>query len=110
MVSMVLRINHLDVVEADSVASALRMFAEGNFDAAIIDIFLDGASGVELITAIRETSPGFPVVAVSGMTPLDFVKQSPDLANVACLQKPFRPTDLLKALNTARTPPAGAAT
>jgi hypothetical protein len=36
------------------------------------------------------------------MTALDFMEQSPHLANVVCLQKPFRPNDLLQALRRAQ--------
>ena len=67
-----------------------------------MDIFLTDTSGLEVITAIRERSPGFPIVAVSGITALDFVGETPGLANVVCLYKPFRPNDLLQALKSAQ--------
>lgn len=103
MVSIVLRVNHFEVVEAESAAAGLKAFGGNSFDAAIVDIFLADASGVDVIAAIRERAPRFPIVAVSGMTALDFVAQSPDLENVACLQKPFRPNDLLQALQSAQS-------
>ncbi|MBR0826816.1 response regulator [Bradyrhizobium manausense] len=103
MVSIVLRVNRYEVVEADSAAAGLKAFDESAFDAAIVDIFLAETSGVEVITTIRERSPGFPIVAISGMTALDFMDQSPDLENVVCLQKPFRPNDLLQALKSAQS-------
>ena len=36
------------------------------------------------------------------MTPLDFVSRTPELSNVVCLQKPFRPNDLMHAIEAAR--------
>jgi DNA-binding response OmpR family regulator len=102
MVAIVLRVNHFEVVEADSGAAGLKAFAENAFDAAIVDIFLGDTSGVEIIATLRERAPGLPVIAVSGMTALDFMEQSPHLANVVCLQKPFRPNDLLQALRKAQ--------
>ena len=36
------------------------------------------------------------------MTPLDFVSRMPELSNVVCLQKPFRPNDLMHAIEAAR--------
>ena len=54
------------------------------------------------MAAIRDRVPGFPIVAVSGMTPLDFMREAPDLAGVVCLQKPFRPNDLLQSLRKAQ--------
>ncbi len=102
MVSIVLRVNHFEVVEAESGAAGLKAFGDAVFDAAIVDIFLDDTSGVDVIAAIRERAPRFPIVAVSGMTALDFMDQSPDLEAVVCLQKPFRPNDLLQALRSAQ--------
>jgi DNA-binding response OmpR family regulator len=107
MVAIVLRVNHYDVVEAESGAAGLKAFSEGVFDAAIVDIFLADTSGVDVMMAIRERVPGFPIVAVSGMTALDFVGEAPDLADVVCLQKPFRPNDLLQALRKAQAAAGG---
>ncbi|WGR74142.1 MULTISPECIES: response regulator [unclassified Bradyrhizobium] len=102
MVAILLRVNRYEVVEAGSGAAGLKAFEENSFDAAIVDIFLGDTSGVDVIATLRECVPALPIVAVSGMTALDFMEQSPHLANVVCLQKPFRPNDLLQALQTAR--------
>jgi DNA-binding NtrC family response regulator len=50
---------------------------------------------------MRERVPDLPIVAISGMTTLDFVSDSPELSNVICLQKPFRPHDLVRAIEAA---------
>lgn len=102
MVAIVLRVNHYDVIEAESGAAGLKAFGENAFDAAIVDIFLADTSGVDVMAAIRERFPAFPIVAVSGMTALDFMGEAPGLAGVVCLQKPFRPNDLLGALKAAQ--------
>ena len=107
MVAIVLRVNHFDVVEAESGAAGLKALSESAFDAAIVDIFLADTSGVDVMATIRERIPGFPIVAVSGMTALDFMGEAPGLADVVCLQKPFRPNDLLQALRKAQTATGG---
>ena len=107
MVAIVLRVNHYDVVEAESGAAGLKAFGEETFDAAIVDIFLADTSGVDVMATIREQAPGFPIVAVSGMTALDFIGEAPGLADVICLQKPFRPNDLLQALRKAQAAAGG---
>ncbi|GMO96581.1 response regulator [Bradyrhizobium sp. TM239] len=107
MVAIVLRVNRYEVAEADSGAAGLKTFAEGSFDVAIVDIFLGDVSGVDVIATLREQAPGLPIVAVSGMTALDFMEQSPHLASVVCLQKPFRPNDLLHALRKAQAAAGG---
>lgn len=102
MISIVLRINHFDIVEAASAAAALKAFEEQSFDLAIVDIFLQGTNGFDLIGTLRERVPDLPVVAISGMTALDFLSESPGLSDVVCLQKPFRPHDLMRAIEAAR--------
>jgi DNA-binding NtrC family response regulator len=102
MIAIVLRVNHFEIVEAANATAALKAIENSSFDLAIVDIFLQGTSGVDLIGMIRERLPNLPVVAISGMTTLDFVTETPELADVVCLQKPFRPNDLVRAIETAR--------
>ena len=102
MISIVLRINQFEVVEASTAEAALKAFEEASFDLAIVDIFLQDANGSDLIGTMRERVPDLPVVAISGMTALDFLSKSPELANVVRLQKPFRPQDLIRATEAAR--------
>ena len=96
MISIVLRINGFEIVEADSAASAAKLFERSSFDLAIVDIFLQGACGSDLIATLRGRVPNLAVVAISGMTSLDF------LSDVVRLQKPFRPADLMRAIEAAR--------
>lgn len=111
MISIVLRIHHYEIIEAESAASAMRLFEGSGFDLAIVDIFLQGTNGSDLIGELRARAPGLPVIAISGMTALDFLSEAPDLSDVVCLQKPFRPPDLMRAIEAARTarPPSGGA-
>ena len=102
MISIVLRIHHFEIVEAESAAAALKLFEEASFDLAIVDIFLQGVCGSDLITTLRERVPDLAVVAISGMTSLDFLSETPELSDVVCLQKPFRPADLMRAIEAAR--------
>jgi DNA-binding response OmpR family regulator len=102
MISIVLRVYRFEIVEAANAAAALKAFEGTSFDAAIVDIFLEGTNGFDLITMMRERVSNLAVVAISGMTALDFVSQSPELNEVVCLQKPFRPNDLMGAIDAAR--------
>jgi DNA-binding NtrC family response regulator len=102
MISIVLRIHRFEIVEAASAEAAIKAFEEARFDLAIVDIFLQGSNGSDLIGTMRERVPDLPVIAISGMTALDFLPTSPELADVVCLQKPFRPNDLMRAIDAAR--------
>jgi DNA-binding response OmpR family regulator len=101
MISIVLRINHFEIVEAANGDAGLKEFENSKFDLAIVDIFLQGTNGFDVISRMRERVPDLPIVAISGMTTLDFVSEWPELANVICLQKPFRPNDLVRAIDAA---------
>ena len=102
MMSMVLRLNRFEVSEAESAKAGLKAFAEESFDAAVVDIFLEDVSGFDLIAAMRERVKDLPVVAVSGMATLEAVARSSELSSVVCLQKPFRPVELIRAIEKAR--------
>lgn len=102
MISIVLRIHHFEIVEAATAEAALSAFEAQDFDLAIVDIFLQGSNGSDLIGTLRERIPDLPVVAISGMTALDFLSESPGLSDVVCLQKPFRPQDLMRSIEAAR--------
>jgi DNA-binding response OmpR family regulator len=101
MISLVLRVHRFEIVEAASGEAALKEFEESNFELAIVDVFLQGTNGLDVIRMMRERVPDFPVIAMSGMTALDFVSASPELANIVCLQKPFRPSELIAAIEGA---------
>ncbi|HEY0803222.1 MAG TPA: response regulator [Steroidobacteraceae bacterium] len=104
VVSLALRVKGFEVVGFESGAAGLAAFAEQPFDLAIVDIFLGGMNGADVIRILRERAPNLPIVAISGVTALDFLSASPELSNVVCLQKPFRPTELLRAIEAAMEP------
>jgi CheY-like chemotaxis protein len=97
-----------DVVAAESGQSGLTKFAQSDFDVVIADLFMPGIDGVTLIKALRKRNPRFPVIAMSGVllgtsgrTALDHLPNISELSDVICLQKPFRPNDLLQAVAAA---------
>jgi DNA-binding response OmpR family regulator len=102
MICMVLRVNHFEVSEAGSAEAGLKMFETSAFDLAIVDVFLQDASGFDVIATMREKRPDLPVVAISGMTSFGVASYSAELSNVVCLQQPFRPHDLIRAIEKAR--------
>ena len=57
---------------------------------------------VEAGSAMREKVLELPVVAISGMTSLDAASHSVELSSLVCLLKPFRPNDLIGAIEAAQ--------
>jgi DNA-binding NtrC family response regulator len=102
MIAIVLRVKQFEVIEAESAAAGLKAFQESAFDLAIIDIFLQDACGFDVMSRMRELAPELPIVAISGMTSPDAAPQSAEMSEIVCLQKPFRPNDLIGAIEEAR--------
>ena len=49
MISIVLRINQFEIVEAATAEAGLTAFEAADFDLAIVDIFLQGTNGLDVI-------------------------------------------------------------
>src|SRR5580704_4310732 len=93
-----LRIKGFEVVGVESGPAGLKEFDSSRFELVVVDIFLQGMNGTDVIRLLRERTPNLPIVAISGVTSLDFLAAYPDLPNVVCLQKPFRPNELMRAI------------
>ena len=101
-IAMILRVKGFEAITVESGSAGLHELANSNFDLAIVDVFLQEAmSGVEVITSLRSYVPNLPVIATSGVAPLDFFSQSPDISNITCLSKPIRPNELMEAIEVA---------
>jgi CheY-like chemotaxis protein len=92
------------VVEAGDAIEAIRALTASKPDLILTDIYMPGADGLELITALRSWPEPIPVVAMSGgtriadMDPLDVAQK---LGAVAIIDKPFRVSNLLEMIDRA---------
>lgn len=84
-------------------ATAIEAFA---FDVVLVDLFMPGLDGLETIKIFRRSAPTVPIIAMSGFVPYDgtgpvpdLFRQALDLGAVCCLSKPFKVTQLLKAID-----------
>jgi CheY-like chemotaxis protein len=108
MLTTMMRHHGFEAVGVEDAVSALKELETPDYDVAIVDIYMPRIDGVKLIKAIRERDPEFPIIAMSGVllkeskhTALEYFPKLAELSGVVCLQKPFRPLDLLKAVQTA---------
>jgi DNA-binding response OmpR family regulator len=93
----ILEAGHQVVGIADRTDDALRLIAEGRPDLVLCDVkLLDGDSGIDV--AREATRQGVPVLFLSGNPPPAAVGRAVALG---CLLKPFRPTSLIQAVETA---------
>jgi two-component system, response regulator, stage 0 sporulation protein F len=97
-----------DVCIVESAAAGLSALDLTPFDAVIVDILLPGADGFATIQAFRALNPALPIVAISGFMDLYTFRDTdngPGLLSMAAafgavrsVPKPFRPHDLLQAV------------
>jgi CheY-like chemotaxis protein len=105
-----------EVIVADSGRGAIAALVASSFDLVIVDIFMPGMDGLETIKILHHHAPEVPIIAMSGFmfrnatAPApDFLSMSTKLGAAHSLHKPFRPRELLDAieacLGTKRTTP-----
>ena len=93
------------VVTAGDGRNGLAIFEAEAFDLLFVDIFMPGMDGLETMRRVRQQQPLIPIIVMSGhLVPSDatsgpdFLNMATRLGAVRCLQKPFRPADLLAAV------------
>jgi CheY-like chemotaxis protein len=94
-----------EVIVAESGRRALEAVEAAAVNLVIVDIFMPGMDGLETIRAFHRCAPGLPIIAMSGFMFRDSSAPAPDFLGMATklgatrsLQKPFRPAELLSAV------------
>ena len=93
------------VVVAGGGRNGLVIFESERFDLLLLDIFMPGMDGLEMMRLVRQRQPLIPVIVISG-NPIpsdsgsgpDFLAMATRLGAVSSLQKPFKPAALLAAV------------
>jgi len=92
------------VVTASDGRKGLALFEAGDFDLLFLDIFMPGMDGFETMRLVHQQKPLIPIIVISGR-PMpsdsgpDFLTMAMKLGAVSSLQKPFKPAELLAAVN-----------
>jgi DNA-binding NtrC family response regulator len=92
--SSVLRMEGYGVSSCGTASEALSLVRRRSFDIVLLDLYLDGASGLDVLRACRESSPGGLVIIMTGNPTVGSSVEA--LANGAWdyLPKPFSATHL----------------
>lgn len=67
----------------------------------ILDIDLDGISGLELQSKLVKKGQAPPIIFITGQSDEGCMKQAQEMGCIAYLKKPFESRSLIKALNNA---------
>jgi DNA-binding NtrC family response regulator len=94
------------VVLVEDGSLGIQAIKASNFQVVMVDIFMHGVDGLETIKGIRKLAPAVPIVAMSGFrlregasSVPDFLEMASKLGASSCLRKPFKPQQLLDAIN-----------
>jgi excisionase family DNA binding protein len=95
---------------AGSVREAERLFAEGRFDLAFLDVILPDGSGADVFRALRAADPGALVVLMTGFPDHPAVAEALALGPIMLMRKPFGAREVEDVLRITARPvgPAGA--
>jgi CheY-like chemotaxis protein len=92
----------------DNSRSGLQLLEAQSFDLLIVDIFMPGMDGFETMRLVHQARPEMPVIVISGQQfrlaserRPDFLHMAARLGAVSTLQKPFKPFELLTAVNAS---------
>ena len=94
-----------EVVLAADGSEGMRQYHSTPVDLALVDLFMPNREGLETIRELKQQSPDFPIIAMSGDScalPLLSIAQRLGAAEV--LQKPFLPEELLEAIKHVLRP------
>lgn len=88
------------VVEAATGKQALVKSARQQFDLLITDLSMPEMDGLQLLTEIKRTDPGLPVIAMSGSFSGRLLRFAATFGAVT-IEKPFKRAALMKAVESA---------
>lgn len=105
---ILLRARGYDVTLAHDGASGIEAISAGQFDLALVDLFMPKLNGLEVMKAIRQSNPNIPMIAMSGFMFSGACPEMPGFEAMATeagaastLYKPFRPGEILQAIERA---------
>jgi len=87
-----------EVVDVDTGDAAWRALAAGGFEIAFLDIRMPGASGLELLERLRETSSDTAVVVITAQSTLENAVEAMKRGALDYLVKPFQMAEVLAAV------------
>ena len=90
------------VLPAGNGTEALRIASVPNqrINLVLTDVVMPGMNGREFVEALQATSPGIPVLYMSGYTNDDIIRRGLTDSTVAFLQKPFTAKSLTRLVRT----------
>ena len=97
-----LEVQEFDVRAVESVDEAIQVFEKEPRRVVILDMQLDGRSGLDALLILREINPRAIVILMTGFPNLqDAMQRGLSMEATACLSKPFEVDDLISVVREA---------
>jgi CheY-like chemotaxis protein len=97
---------HHELVVTDDGNKGLQLLQTQPFDLVLVDIFMPAMDGLETMQLVHQQKPGIPIIVMSGQQfrsasypAPDFLHMATRLGAVTSLRKPFKPVELLAAVD-----------
>jgi DNA-binding response OmpR family regulator len=95
-----------DVVLAEDGEQGIEALSRARFDIVVLDVFLPGVSGLDVIKLFHARAPDVPMIAISGHVFVDhpfpdqFRRLALELGAARCLGKPFTVSVLAREIRS----------
>ncbi|MBW7876565.1 MAG: response regulator [Candidatus Cloacimonetes bacterium] len=103
MLDSALRSSGLHVIQAENGVQGLRVLEVMPVDLVLTDVLMPDMDGIEVVSALRKSHPGLPVIAMSGggqwMEVADFQHVLQRLGVAAVFHKPISISTLLTVIH-----------
>ncbi len=90
-----------EVCVASTGEEAIQKIENDHFDVALVDLKIPGSGGLNLVRAIRKTSPRTEVVVITGYPSIENAKESIRLGAFEFVTKPFVPDTVCSVVSQA---------
>jgi two-component system nitrogen regulation response regulator NtrX len=88
-------------VTAKSGEEGIKAFAGGGVSLVLLDVYMPGMTGLEVLEKLTEVDAGVPVIMVSGQGSIDVAVKATKLGAIDFIEKPFVPEKLLVSVANA---------
>ncbi len=96
--SFILEKGDYEIVTANSGEEALEKLDSKKFDVAIVDIYLPGISGLDLIKKIKEKNPDTAIIVMSAYATMDKKDEALENGALYFFEKPFDMKEVKKVV------------
>ena len=102
--SFILEKGDYEIVTANSGEEALEKLDSKKFDVAIVDIYLPGISGLDLIKEIKEKNPDTAIIVMSAYATMDKKDEALENGALYFFEKPFDIKEVKKVVSKTLNP------